>query len=83
MAAKLAASPLHIDVVALRTISQVLNLLNHRNKNQHRRSQWWKRFSRLRRSVEKLLQEVDDQNEKAAAARVAFMNDLLIPKSYL
>lgn len=35
----------------LATLSHLLTLLHHRNKNQHRRSSWWRHFSTFRRRV--------------------------------
>jgi ribonuclease MRP protein subunit RMP1 len=42
----------------LQTINQTLHLLHHRNKNQHRRSKWYKYFSLLRRHLCKLAFEI-------------------------
>jgi ribonuclease MRP protein subunit RMP1 len=43
----------------LTSISQLLHLAHHRNKNQHRLSKWYKSFSQLRRQVSKLLAEIE------------------------
>ncbi|PVH85421.1 hypothetical protein DL98DRAFT_568206 [Cadophora sp. DSE1049] len=43
----------------LTSITHLLHLFHHRNKNQHRLSKWWKSFSQLRRQVGKLLAEVE------------------------
>ena len=43
----------------LHTISQLLHLTHHRNKNQHRLSKWYKSFSVLRRSIAKLVSELE------------------------
>ncbi|KAI9677583.1 MAG: hypothetical protein M1817_006537 [Caeruleum heppii] len=39
----------------LRTNAHLLQLIYHRNKNQHRRSTWWKWLSQLRRHMARLL----------------------------
>ncbi|KAL2067877.1 hypothetical protein VTL71DRAFT_15975 [Oculimacula yallundae] len=44
---------------ALQSISQLLHLTHHRNKNQHRLAKWYKAFSVLRRQVGKLVNEVE------------------------
>jgi ribonuclease MRP protein subunit RMP1 len=38
----------------------ILDLFNHRNKNQHRLSRWWKQFDMLRRGIRKLIAELED-----------------------
>ncbi|CZT46210.1 uncharacterized protein RSE6_06609 [Rhynchosporium secalis] len=43
----------------LTSISQLLHLTHHRNKNQHRLAKWWKAFSVLRRQVGRLVAEVE------------------------
>ncbi|KAE8450119.1 hypothetical protein EG329_006900 [Mollisiaceae sp. DMI_Dod_QoI] len=44
----------------LSSITQILHLTHHRNKNQHRLTKWWKQFSILRRNISKLLLEVEN-----------------------
>ncbi|KAI9049528.1 hypothetical protein LZ554_006557 [Drepanopeziza brunnea f. sp. 'monogermtubi'] len=43
----------------LTSISQLLHLTHHRNKNQHRLAKWYKPFSQLRRQVGRLLPELE------------------------
>ncbi|RFU25992.1 hypothetical protein B7463_g10355, partial [Scytalidium lignicola] len=47
-------------LTTLPAVHDLLNLANHRNKNQHRLSKWWKEFSQLRRHVSKLISELSD-----------------------
>lgn len=47
------------DVAALRTHAQLLQTFHHRNKNQHRRSPWWRHFDHLRRDTKAFLSEVE------------------------
>lgn len=42
----------------LQHLSDLLHLFHHRNKNQHRRSIWWRHFSIFRRQVNALVVEV-------------------------
>ena len=44
---------------SLLSISQILHLTHHRNKNQHRLTKWYKHLSILRRNISKLLSEVE------------------------
>lgn len=44
----------------LSSITQILHLTHHRNKNQHRLTKWWKQFSILRRNTSKLLLDVEN-----------------------
>lgn len=43
----------------LTSISHILYLTHHRNKNQHRLAKWYKAFSILRRQVAKLISELE------------------------
>ncbi|KUJ20163.1 uncharacterized protein LY89DRAFT_716595 [Mollisia scopiformis] len=52
-------SPTTIAKQELTSITQILQLTHHRNKNQHRLAKWWKPFSVLRRNISELLAEVD------------------------
>ncbi|KAH8821500.1 hypothetical protein F5884DRAFT_850727 [Xylogone sp. PMI_703] len=47
-------------LTSLPPVHDLLNLANHRNKNQHRLSKWWKEFSQLRRHIGKLIAELSD-----------------------
>ncbi|KAI9672433.1 MAG: hypothetical protein M1829_004512 [Trizodia sp. TS-e1964] len=78
-----------LDVDELRETSRILHLNFHHNKNQHRATVWWKWLSILRRSIDKLLGEVElgaalvfdrERNLAAIAARVAFIRDILVPR---
>lgn len=45
---------------------EILDLFNHRNKNQHRLSKWWKQFDMLRRGIRKLIAVLEDFLEAEA-----------------
>ncbi|KAJ8100883.1 hypothetical protein POJ06DRAFT_249746 [Lipomyces tetrasporus] len=47
--------PITLDIPALRNELQVLHLIVHRNKNQHRQAKWWKYVSIIHRTVKKLV----------------------------
>lgn len=47
----------------LKHITDLLHLFHHRNKNQHRRSIWWRHFTTFRRQVNILLEEYQHLNE--------------------
>ncbi|TAQ83712.1 hypothetical protein B7494_g7963 [Chlorociboria aeruginascens] len=49
----------------LKSLSQILQLFHHRNKNQHRVARWWHPFSELRRCVAKLVVELGQSLEGA------------------
>ncbi|KAI9689568.1 MAG: hypothetical protein M1822_010220 [Bathelium mastoideum] len=42
----------------LKQLQDLLHLFHHRNKNQHRRSIWWRSFDSFRREIRSLLNEV-------------------------
>lgn len=49
---------------------EILDLFNHRNKNQHRLSKWWARFDMLRRGIRKLAADIQscvDSQAKSVA----------------
>jgi ribonuclease MRP protein subunit RMP1 len=93
---KVSPPPPHPELIS---ILQILSAANHRNKNQHRLSKWWKSFSQLRRQVAKLITELEtfDQIEgmygegkkqtlasrEVVERRVEFLVDVLGPKCYL
>jgi len=54
------------DQESLENLSHLLHLFYYRNKNQHRRSIWWRHFSTFRRQLQKLLQDIKLINEVPA-----------------
>ncbi|RLV83520.1 Ribonuclease MRP protein subunit RMP1 [Meyerozyma sp. JA9] len=48
------------SIDSLRNEYQLMQLMYHRNLNQHRQARWWRYFSILKRNVQKLLQLFDD-----------------------
>jgi len=82
----------------LHSISQILHLTHHRNKNQHRLAKWYKSFNLLRRHVSKLSSELETniqyttlsakakrtiESREIVEARVAFLEDVLIGRCWL
>ena len=77
----------------LRDDLDLIHLLFHRNKNQHRLLKWWQWIATLRRNLSKLLFEHDlittaktTPNRNAAVAnyeaRLAFMRRVVVPSAY-
>lgn len=54
------------DLEKLQHLSNLLHLFHHRNKNQHRRSVWWRHFSVFRRQLNSLVAEVQSLHEVPA-----------------
>lgn len=48
---------------SLQRLSDLLHLFNHRNKNQHRRSIWWRQFSTFRHQLDSLCADITSLNE--------------------
>lgn len=46
-------------LVEVKELQRLLYLFHHRNKNQHRRSIWWRSFANFRRELGCLLDEAD------------------------
>lgn len=70
----------------------ILDAFGHRNKNQHRLSPWWSRFSTLRRALRTLSREknvagVGSGVGAGAAlvprANVVWLRDPVIPRCYV
>ncbi|KAF2172755.1 hypothetical protein M409DRAFT_16720 [Zasmidium cellare ATCC 36951] len=60
-----AEKALHISQDSQSTLahlSSLLHLFHHRNKNQHRRSIWWRHFSLLRKNLSHLSTTIDQLN---------------------
>ncbi|KAK5166198.1 RNase MRP subunit [Saxophila tyrrhenica] len=51
------------DLGKLGHLSSLLHLFNHRNKNQHRRSVWWRHFSLFRRHLEQTVSDYQTLDE--------------------
>lgn len=83
MAFSTGEKPPNIDLDELKGAIDVLELLNHRNKNQHRRSTWWKWFSILRRSVSNIFCIAQQKDQIIATAQIAYMRDFVLPNCYL
>ena len=77
----------------LRDDLDLIHLLFHRNKNQHRLLKWWQWIATLRRNLSKLLFEHDlittakttpNRNTAVAnyKARLAFMRKIVVPSAY-
>ena len=48
----------------LQNLCDILHLFHHRNRNQHRRSVWWRHFSNFRRQVNIVTADIITLNEK-------------------
>ena len=51
------------ELESLEHLSDLLHLFYHRNKNQHRRSIWWRHFAIFRRQLNGLIEEVRSLHE--------------------
>ena len=63
------------DIAMLRDIHELLNKIFVRNKNQHRRSTWWKSLHAFRKQMALLLQDMEGEGkkkEKDVEARLRF-----------
>jgi hypothetical protein len=69
-----------LPLTDLQPESDLLHLLFHRNKNQHRSGKWWKWFGMLRRNIRKLLNPSEEDGD--ASKRVEYMRRVLVPSCY-
>lgn len=58
-------STLQSSLTRLSTAAHLLDGFVHRNKNQHRGTRWWAPFDMLRRSVRKLLPDLEGAVQRA------------------
>jgi ribonuclease MRP protein subunit RMP1 len=75
----------HTQQTDLLQIFNILTLAYHRNKNQHRRSRWWKELSLLRRNLRRLLAESEKEKEKEKEGfekRTSFLREWLLPRCW-
>lgn len=80
-----------IDTAQLEKIYATLHLAFHRNKNQHGKCAWWKWLAILRRTVLKLLNAAERQEQPQRRDSIAdvvrnlaaYLNDHVIPRCYL
>ncbi|KAK9242650.1 hypothetical protein V1506DRAFT_546839 [Lipomyces tetrasporus] len=61
--------PITLDIPALRNELQVLHLIVHRNKNQHRQAKWWKYVSIIHRTVKKLVAVPQERQQQEGRPR--------------
>ncbi|EME43494.1 hypothetical protein DOTSEDRAFT_174354 [Dothistroma septosporum NZE10] len=54
------------DQAELQHLADILHLFHHRNKNQHRRSIWWRHFSVFRKQLSSLVTDLGHLNEAAS-----------------
>lgn len=61
---------------SLRSTQQLLQLIAHRNRNQHRTQRWWKWFGMLRRSLKRLVEALEEwereRTERRGRVRAVF-----------
>ena len=61
----------------------LLQLLYRRNKNQHRRSRWWRWFCMLKSCTQNLITNVAQADRTGSEIQCAYMVDNLLPTCYL
>ena len=69
--------------IRLRKIQDVICLLHHRNKNQHRQAKWWKWLSMLKRCTEELIRDLESSDAVRCATRLIYMDRFLFPRCYV
>ncbi|KAL2862971.1 uncharacterized protein BJX67DRAFT_385080 [Aspergillus lucknowensis] len=65
-------------------IHKILHLIFHRNKNQHRRTKWWKWLSILKRTVWNLALSLGSAQERLPSAEFyrQYLADRVVPRCY-
>lgn len=72
------------DANGLHEVSNLLELVYRRNKNQHRVANWWRQLSMLRRRVAQLAQGLEHVDLKVAPVRtrIHHMQTTVLPRCY-
>ena len=70
------------NTAKLRGTYDVLVLCHHRNSNQHRHSTFWRWVSMLKRCLEKLIRALNVEDMRHVQARIFYLNEILLPRSY-
>lgn len=71
------------NIPETRKALDMLQLLHHRNKNQHRQAHWWKWLSMLKRCLQKLIDELQCTATKPSDTRILYMRNHLLPRCYV
>ena len=71
------------EISCIRRVTDNLQLLYHRNKNQHRRGKWWRWLGMLRRCFVKLLREIVRGEIASVEARTRYLEEYLLPSCYM
>lgn len=71
-----------MDIKRLSRAKQTLGMLHRRNKNQHRRSHWFKWLAMLGRSITKFLLAFQRDDVTSIGAYVVHMEQQILPKCY-
>ncbi|KAK9374636.1 uncharacterized protein V1513DRAFT_445513 [Lipomyces chichibuensis] len=58
--------PITLDIPALRNELEILHLIVHRNKNQHRQAKWWKYVSIVHRNLKNLVSIPQERHKNEA-----------------
>lgn len=61
---------------------KVIELMHHRNTNQHRRSPWFRWLAVLRRNLSKVVLDLSGGSRTALSARMDFLNNGILPPCY-
>ncbi|KAA8917118.1 hypothetical protein TRICI_000790 [Trichomonascus ciferrii] len=74
---------MEIDEAALRSETEILHLIYHRNRNQFKRTKWWTQFSILHRRCWQLVELVETARDSDKLKSIVhFLNKKLIPSAY-
>ena len=74
---------MQVRAASLQGTLDLLHLHYHRNKNQHRRSSFWRWLSMLKRCAGKLVLELAVKNLCRSRARIKYMENILLPQCYV
>ncbi|KAL9044226.1 MAG: hypothetical protein Q9214_002623, partial [Letrouitia sp. 1 TL-2023] len=74
---------MEVDLASLRATTNLLQTLLHRNRNQHRRSLWWKWAGILKRFALRFLNASETDRLRLLQSNGSYLRGVILPKCYV
>lgn len=74
---------MEVDLASLRATTNLLQTLLHRNRNQHRRSLWWKWAGILKRFALGFLNASETDRLRLLQSNGSYLSGAILPKCYV
>lgn len=74
---------MEVNLVSLRATTNLLQALLHRNRNQHRRSLWWKWAGILKRFALRFMNASEIDRPRLLQSNGLYLGEAILPKCYV